>query len=108
MQNGDLNNMDKKIKAAADSHFPAYDDKAWEKMEVLLDKHLPQQKDDRRRIFFLLFLFLFLLIGGGGTYLLITQPWKSAKTYAENKQPSIQHMDQSKEVTNKVELPSDN
>lgn len=97
--------MDKEIKAAADNHFPAYDDKAWEKMEVLLDKHLPQQKDDKRRIFFLLF--LFLLFVGGGVYLLISHPWKSGKTYTDNKQSSIQHIDQPKEITNKAKLHSD-
>ena len=42
--------FDKKIKEAADHHHPAYDEKAWMKMEKLLDTHLPQKKDDRRRI----------------------------------------------------------
>ena len=56
--------FDKKIKEAAENHHPAYDEKAWTKMEKLLDKHLPQKKDDRRRIIFFLLLF-FLLVGGG-------------------------------------------
>jgi hypothetical protein len=54
--------MDDIIKKAANNHHPAYNDKAWEKMELQLDKHLPQKKDRRRLIFFLLF---FLLLGGG-------------------------------------------
>jgi hypothetical protein len=54
--------MDDIIKKAANDHHPAYNDKAWEKMELQLDKHLPQKKDRRRLIFFLLF---FLLLGGG-------------------------------------------
>lgn len=59
--------MDIKIREAAENHHPAYDEKAWEKMEALLDKHLPQKKDDRKRfIFFLLF---FLLLGGGAATL---------------------------------------
>lgn len=54
--------MDHMIREAADKHHPAYNDKAWDKMEKLLDKHLPQEKDRKRPLFFLL---LFLLLGGG-------------------------------------------
>lgn len=57
--------MDHIIRDAAENHHPAYNDKAWEKMEMKLDKHLPQEKDRRRYIFFLLF---FLLLGGGVLY----------------------------------------
>ena len=59
--------MNIKIREAAENHHPAYDEKAWEKMEKLLDKHLPQKKDVRRRIIF--FLLLFLLLGGGAATL---------------------------------------
>ena len=55
--------FDKKIKDAAEYHHPAYDDKAWMKMEQLLDKHMPVEKERKRR--FLLILFFFLLLGGG-------------------------------------------
>lgn len=44
---------DKRIKEAAEHYHPAYDDTAWEKMEQLLDEHLPQKKE-RRKIFFIL------------------------------------------------------
>ncbi|HMK04837.1 MAG TPA: hypothetical protein VK489_11620 [Ferruginibacter sp.] len=54
--------MDDIIKNAASKHHPAYNDEAWEKMELKLDKHLPQKKDRRKFIFFLLF---FLLLGSG-------------------------------------------
>jgi hypothetical protein len=54
--------MDHIIREAANNHHPAYNDKAWEKMELQLDKHLPQKNDRGRLIFFLLF---FLLLGGG-------------------------------------------
>lgn len=54
--------MDDIIKKAAENHHPVYNDKAWEKMELQLDKHLPQKKDRRKLIFFLLF---FLLLGAG-------------------------------------------
>ena len=49
--------FDKKIKEAAEHHHPAYDEKAWDKMEKKLDKHMPTEKDDRRRVFFFLLLF---------------------------------------------------
>ncbi|HET9823813.1 MAG TPA: hypothetical protein VFP87_00690, partial [Chitinophagaceae bacterium] len=65
--------LDKKVQEAAEKHHPAYDEKAWQKMEKLLNQHLPVQRDDDRRRFFLL-LFFFLLLGGGA-YVLISKPW---------------------------------
>ncbi|MEO6612916.1 MAG: hypothetical protein ABIT05_10550 [Chitinophagaceae bacterium] len=62
--------IDNRIREAAEHHHPAYDEQAWTKMEQLLDKHLPQKEDDRRR--FIFFLLLFLLIGGGIASLLLT------------------------------------
>ncbi|MBK7307238.1 MAG: hypothetical protein IPI88_09460 [Chitinophagaceae bacterium] len=59
--------MDHIIREAANNHHPAYNDKAWEKMELQLDKHLPQKNDRRRMIFFLLF---FLLLGAGTFFIL--------------------------------------
>ena len=59
---------DKRIKEAADHYHPEYDDTAWQKMEQLLDEHLPVEKERRPILFliplivfmsFLLFLFLF-------------------------------------------------
>jgi hypothetical protein len=47
--------MDRKIRAAAENDVHGYEDKNWGDMEVLLEKHLPQKK--RRRgiiVFFLL------------------------------------------------------
>ncbi len=52
--------IDNLIRDAANQHHPPYDDKAWGRMEVLLDKHLPQKKDRKKYIFFILF---FLLLG---------------------------------------------
>jgi hypothetical protein len=64
--------LDKKIREAAEQHHPAYDEKAWVKMHKLLNKHLPEEKDDRRRIIFFLLLFLLL---GGGVFVLVSKPW---------------------------------
>ncbi|MGN6265891.1 MAG: hypothetical protein ACTHM5_09465 [Ginsengibacter sp.] len=44
---------DKIIKEAAEHYHPGYDDKAWEKMEQLLDEHLPQKKERKKIIFIL-------------------------------------------------------
>ena len=44
-----------RIKEAAEQHHPAYDENAWQKMEKLLNQHLPQRKDDRRKVFFFAF-----------------------------------------------------
>src|SRR6266508_4312140 len=67
--------FDKKIKLAAEQHHPAYDEKAWLKMEKLLSRYLPQQKNNRRKVFF--FLLAFLIIGGG-TFLIISKHWNRA------------------------------
>src|SRR6187431_754461 len=56
-------NFDKKLKDSLSQRPPGNDKPEWEKMEMLLDKHLPAEKKDRRRIFFILF--IFLLLGGG-------------------------------------------
>lgn len=58
--------MDDIIRKAASEYHPAYDDKAWQHMELLLDKHLPIKKKKDYRIVLLLIL---LILGGGGTWL---------------------------------------
>ncbi|GAB2831599.1 DUF5585 domain-containing protein [Ferruginibacter profundus] len=52
--------IDKVVRDAANQHHPPYDDEAWGKMEVLLDKHLPQKKDRKKPVIFWL---AFLLLG---------------------------------------------
>lgn len=65
-----FDDLDKKIKEAADHHHPAYDEQAWLKMKKKLDKHLPEKKDDRRRLLFLLFGLLFL---AGGAFFIFNK-----------------------------------
>ena len=60
-------NFDKKIRDSLSQRPPGNDKPEWEKMETLLDKHMPAEKKDRRRMFFLLFSVLFL---GGGALLI--------------------------------------
>lgn len=70
--------MDDIIREAASKHYPAYNDKAWEKMQQKLDIHLPQ-KDDRRRYIYWLLLLL-LLSGSTFTGLLFYYNNKEKKT----------------------------
>ncbi len=66
-------NIDNKIRQAAEQHHPDYDEKAWNKMEKLLDRHLPKKDDRRRRVIFFVLLFLVM---GGGAWLIISKPWR--------------------------------
>ena len=52
-------NFDKKIKDSLSQRPPGNDTPEWDKMETLLDKHMPAEKKDRRRIFFILFSFFY-------------------------------------------------
>ena len=67
-----FDDLDRKIREAAEQHHPAYDERAWQKMEKLLNQHLPQQKDDRRRVILLVLLFLLI---GAGAFLVVSKPW---------------------------------
>ncbi|MBK6936118.1 MAG: hypothetical protein IPH18_03985 [Chitinophagaceae bacterium] len=60
--------FDMKIREAADQHHPAYDEKAWAKMEKLLDKHMPQEKKRRRFIFWF---FPLVIVAGAGIFFLL-------------------------------------
>jgi hypothetical protein len=72
---------DKRIKEAAEHYHPGYDDKAWEKMEQLLDEHLPQKKE-RKKIFFIL---PFLLLVGIVVFFMVMNNKKSQfSNIAEN------------------------
>lgn len=79
---------DKKIIEAAENHHPSYDEKAWEKMNKLLDKHMPVQERKKRRVAFLLF--LFLIAGGGAAYLLLNGDTGNKNVSAKTEQPAKQ------------------
>lgn len=50
--------IDRIIREAAETDSHGFEEKSWQKMEGLLNKHLPQEKNRRRFIFLLLFLLL--------------------------------------------------
>ena len=85
-------NFDKKLKDSLSQRPPGNDKPEWEKMEALLDKHLPVEKKDRRRIFFILFSSLLL---GGGAFLI----WQN-NSGSKNESTSI---DSKKQTTVAVE-----
>jgi len=79
--------LDKRIKDAADQHHPAYDEKAWQKMEKLLDRYLPQPKKDRMRTFLVV---LSALVIGGGAFLVLSNPWDGkSKLTVQPKQENV-------------------
>ena len=63
--------LDKKMRNTTEGSHPAYDERAWNKMEKLLDKHLPQK---RRRRFIPLLLIPLALIGTGVFFAIQRQP----------------------------------
>jgi hypothetical protein len=87
MPDEEMDNMDELIREASKSHHPAYDDKAWEKMEALLDKHLPLNKDRRRPAIFFLFP---LFIAGTVFFAILYQPGhKKVPVFGESKPVDI-------------------
>ena len=58
------NEFDDLIKAAADKYNAPGTNPDWDRMQGLLDKHMPAKKDPRRRVFIVLILLLGLLAGG--------------------------------------------
>jgi hypothetical protein len=88
--------IDKIIQEAANQHHPPYDDGAWNKMEQLLDKHLPQQRDRKKPALLLL---LLLLLGGGALFYTLVYPGinnKKGNTAIAEKKTTQQSNDQQK------------
>lgn len=63
--------LDKNIKEAANMHQPAFNEKAWDKMQHLLDIHLPEKEKKRNRFIWIL---LFLCLVGIGLFSVIYWP----------------------------------
>jgi len=93
--------FDDKVKQAAEHHHPAYDEKAWMKMEKLLDKHLPPEKEKKRRFIFFL---LFFLLLGGSTWLLVSKPLQGSRKMAAAKPVSVQNSTAETGKTNPAEI----
>jgi hypothetical protein len=87
--------INKKIKDAADQYHPAYDDSAWNKMEQLLDKHLPGKKDRRRIIYFLPLILLFL---GGGIFFVISRKGPTSSSKISEKPLPKSSQEKSREI----------
>jgi hypothetical protein len=93
---------DKKIIEAAENHHPSYDEGAWEKMNKLLNKHMPVKEKKKRRAAFLLL--LFLIAGGGATYLSLNNSDAGKKiVLTKTEQPANQQPVISKSTHNPTE-----
>ena len=73
--------LDRIINEAGDNHHVAGAEPDWNKMQALLDIHMPVKKEPRRRIFILLAIALLML--GGAAYFLLNKNDNS--TFSENK-----------------------
>jgi hypothetical protein len=92
-------NFDQKIKDALSQPPPGNENPTWDRMETILDKHMPQKKKDRRR-FFLIF-FIFLLAGGAGYFI-----WNNGsrnKTEISSSKPLDQNIKQQQPTDPSVE-----
>src|SRR5688500_16577874 len=84
-------NFDKKIKEAAEHYSPSRPEEAWEKMESLLDKHLPQKRKNNKLVFLLLLGFLLI---GGGTVMLVKKPFGNNSSITGSKADQPNNTDQ--------------
>jgi len=90
--------MDKKIRDAAENDIQNYQEKDWNGMEVLLDKHLPQKK--RRRGIIVFFLLAALTATG---YLLVDSVSSSRRTVSQEEEITTpQSASNSNSATNKT------
>jgi len=89
--------MDKKLREAAENDLHSYEEKSWPKMETLLDKHLPQEKKRRRFIFFI-WLLLGLGLGAGSIYL-ITSTSSNNKPVADQEKVPVNSNTNAKTTT---------
>jgi hypothetical protein len=97
--------LDNRIREAAEHHHPAYDEKAWGKMEKMLDKHMPQEKEKKRR--FLFWFLLPLLLVGGGAALLIAKPWKKDSSVVQATTSTINNTDEKQKEQNDLSFVKD-
>ncbi|MBO9571968.1 MAG: outer membrane beta-barrel protein [Chitinophagaceae bacterium] len=84
--------FDKRINEAAENHLPPFREDDWNRMNVLLDEHLPEEKKKRRFI-----PLLFLLLGGVSMLIILT-------TYKQAPVESLNDIDQNINITAKTEL----
>lgn len=97
-------NFDKKIKETLSQRPPGNEKPEWDKMEKLLDKHLPVEKDDRRRV--ILLLFFFLLLGGGA--FLVWKNYSGRKTEIVQAKPGTENSAQNNSIPQSTNNSSDN
>lgn len=103
--------LDNKITEAAENHHSSYDEKAWQKMEKLLNEHLPQEKKKKRRFFFILISILLLGSGVLGYYIINenyankeTSNPVSVNSTGNNKNETVGNKKNESNIQNRLEL----
>ncbi len=74
--------LDNEMRRAAQDEGAGMTSRGWEKMEAMLDEHLPVEKKKRRFLFF--WLFAALLLAGGSAYLLLRNDNSAAQKELAN------------------------
>lgn len=92
--------INKKIKDAADQYHPAYDENAWDKMELLLDQHLPVEKKRKRKYFLILLTSLLL----GGSLLVIYYNQNKTLVKSSQKTETTNNITATQSLTNKPDV----
>src|SRR6185369_14440083 len=78
--------MDNRLRGAANNEMPAYDDRTWGGMKVLLDQHLPQK---RKRRGIILFALVGLLLVTSGILLIAKFSAADHPVTEQKQQPAI-------------------
>lgn len=104
--------MDKRIQDAASNQEPPFQEKDWNRMESLLDKHLPQEKKKRPFLFWL----VFLLLVGIPVLLMLTTYKRPPDLVAEKigspakapsgNPPAVQNSLPAPEISGKIKSPA--
>src|SRR5690349_1621973 len=94
--------FDKRARDAAGNHSPVYDDKNWDNMEALLNKHLPVEKKKRRFIFWWI---LPIIIGVTGLLIFTLKPTRLVQE-SDYKNNNVSNISKTAELSQQE--PSDN
>jgi len=102
MWSEEQDNIDNRIRKAADSLPQPINDRHWENMEMLLNEHLPEEKKRRRLLFILLLAGLFI---GTGAITMITFS-KKQQSIADKKTETIQEPTKTDEGNTTIKVES--
>jgi hypothetical protein len=97
--------LDIKIKEAAEQYESVYNEEAWDAMEKLLDEKMPQKKD-KRKVFWILILFLLLLGVSSLLFINYTQGDKEKIAVSAEKSPASASRNTAGDNSNVIKKPN--